>query len=435
MKVSCMNVAALLMTMAVAVGGDGQLALADRLTYPPHQQPYLYYVTTDPLDSDEARESAMTAMRLVLPSVSRQRNLEYCRPVPVQGSNTLYRIDLLALGWDLKHWLPMVARYPYSPTGSKNSIVLRADWLLIQLTDCQESSAYYDLLFGGKPKTRNEAFQRLGINAKASFSQGLVEGQSGVSVSGKRRLSNFPSNQRGTAWLTEDSLATTPNSDPIEYPQGGGKHDGEECIFQIPKLTKDGTPCYLQGYFLANGQGVIVDRAPVDLVVDHLQARKGISEIRNGIGCMVCHPRGLNFPTEDEYREYLESGVELYADYKTKELIDGFFIKVVPQMKRDNEDFAIAVEAACHVEPVVAASSLHAAVYRYDEELTLERCAHEVYMEPAEFELAISQANVNGYKLGARISGLAHKQDITRDSWEDQYFTVRQYAEYWRSLP
>jgi hypothetical protein len=150
---------------------------------------------------------------------------------------------------------------------------------------------------------------------------------------------------------------------------------------------------------------------------------------------MVCHPRGLNFPTEDEYREYLESGVELYANYKTKEQIDGFFVNVERQMRRDNEDFAIAVTSATYVEPVAAASALHSAAYRYDEELSLERCAHEVYMDPDEFRLALSQADVNGYKLGGRVSGLVHRQDITRDSWENQYFTVRQYAEYWRTLP
>lgn len=427
-----------------SVTSDEILAQQDRQNFPTETHGYIYYITTasgHPTlpEGFPEQQQLNTAMRLVMPQMAPfQPVLERCLPVPVPGSDTLFRIDLRDLHWDIKNeagefvWHKVVEGYPYSE--SKIPLVLRADWLLIQLTDSQESSAYYQLVFGKRPKTRDEAFEIFGINTAKEVQRGLIAGESPVAVNKVRRIINFPSKLRGLAYLTEDSLEIAGEKDPLEVPDRSPVHDGEEGIIMIEKhMAKTGLTGNIMVFFLSNGQGEIVDRAPVDLVNDYTKLR-GLTEIRNGSSCFSCHVNGYNPWKSNQFREYLEAGVEAYADYKTQEAVEAFhLIDLEKQLERANEDYALIIEAACGCSTLRAVQAYRQRLKQYDAEMTGKRAAQELGLTFEEFQLALAYAASQKYNLSGRVSGLAHNKKISRDSWEQQFLQVRKMVNQWRA--
>jgi hypothetical protein len=262
---------------------------------------------------------------------------------------------------------------------------------------------------------------------------GMIEGQSGVSKQGVRLIRNL-SALRGYAWGTNDVLALDSDQDPLEQPENDFRHDGEEWIIGLPKIhMATGTRGALQCYFLANGQGLIVDRAPVDLVEDSLQTA-GVAEIRNGISCFGCHRRGLNEPSRNDLRDTIAAGVEAWAGYAEQQAVEQFhFADLAKEIARNNEDFAAIVTLATGVQPEQASTFYREAIRRYGQPLTLERAAFELRCEPNELKLALGLASANGVKLTARLSGLAHGRTCPRAAFETHYMTVKSIVETWEA--
>lgn len=424
-------VAVVLLSAASAVAiTDEAAASLDRQQFPAEQLPYLYYYSTAAIDDAIDRGALDVALKLVVPSMSRQPVLERC--LPQQITPTCYRLNLLDLQWDATAWGELVGRHPYAL--EHLPLVVRADWLLLNLTDAHESDAYYRLLFGGKsPATRDEALKILGVSGDTSLQFGMIEGASGVSVQGVRLIKNLAS-LRGYAWGTNDVLALDSDQDPLEQPENDAIHDGEEWIVGLPKThITSGTRGALQCYFLANGQGGIVDRAPVDLVRDSLETA-GVAEIRNGISCIGCHRHGLNEPSRNDLRDTIAAGVEAWAGYADQQQVEAFhFADLAKEISRNNEDFAAIVKLATGVEPEQASTFYREAIRRYDQPLTLERAAFELRCEPAELKLALGLASANGVKLTARLSGLAHGRTCPREAFETHYNTVKSIVETWKA--
>jgi hypothetical protein len=405
-------------------------ALADRQQFPAADWWRYYYLDTERL-ADDSSWQTNAALAFVIPSMAPQQPvLEHCLPAKV--SETLYRIDLANLGWDVNAWRTLIAANPYHHLD--NALVIRADWLLLQLTDAHENAAYYQLVFGGKaPKTRDEALKILGVNGDAKLQFGLIEGQSGVSVSKVRLVRNL-SAARGYAWGTADVLELDPDQDPLEQPEGDFRHDGEEWIVGCRKLhLATGTTGALQVYFLANGKGEIVDRAPVDLVVDHTKFR-GLQEIRNAGSCIQCHEAGLNRFTRNELRETLTSGVEAWAYYDDQQKLEQFHLADLrKELDRNNEDFAAIMRLAVGCEPYEAIMSYQSAIHAYDQPLDLNAAARELDAQPAELKLALGLASHYGYRLGARLSSLAHGGTVPRRAWEANYLAVQSLWQQWEA--
>jgi hypothetical protein len=419
-------VIAVLLFANLAKGNDAQLAELDRQQFPAEYWPNIYYVTTAPLDEADRDELAI-ALNLMIPSSSRQTILERC--LPFQVGPTLYRLDLANLQWDPHTWQKIVSHHPYSL--SENPLTIRGDWLLLQLADSQESDAYYQLVFGKVPATRDEAFAILGVDPSPSNRFGMIEGKSGVNVNGLRWIENRAI-YRGNAWLTRDSIKLDGQHDMLEQPDGNFKHDGEEAIVGIPKLhLASGTRGVLQVYFLANGQGKIVGRAPVDLVVDHTNFR-GLNEIRNPGSCIQCHETGMNPLKQNEFRLYLESGVEAYADYENQQALEAFHLAdLEKELARNSADYCGMVRLATGVESPKATLAFRVSVNRYDRAVSLERAAGELYTTAQELKAALAWASANGTRLTARLSGLAHGHTISRPAWEEQYLNCRTILANW----
>ena len=413
----------LLVCFQVARGGDRELALADRSQFAPESWPSLYYVS---LEAVAKHEDVATALNLVIPSTSRQVVLERC--LPVQLSATLYRLNLEDLGWSHTTWREIIASHPYSTTA--NPLVLRGDWLLLQLCDTQESKAYYSLLFGTETDREN-ILGSLGVDPSKSRRFGMIEGQSGVNVQGKRWIENRP-RPRGYAWITRDSIRLDNESDMLERPDGSFKHDGEEVIVGLRKVhMATGTQGALQVYFLANGNGKLVTRAPVDLVQDST-AFRGFTEIRAPGSCIQCHENGLNPLKKNELRDYIGSGVDAYANFENQQSLEAFhFADLSKELTRNSEDFQTMVRLATGVEPEEAVKSFRVAVGRYDRPLSLDEAASELRTAPDELKLALAWASAHHLPLSARLAGLAHGKSISRTAWEQAYLVARDIHQQW----
>ena len=410
----------------LATANDGAAAYRDQLTQPPTVR----YITTATASTALDRYQQEVALAFVVASTSRQDNLDYCRPVKL--TETLHRIDLALLKWNEADWSRLVAKYPYHPAGSRNSTMVRADWLILQLTDQTESDAYLRFVFGRVPKDRDDALAILSVDSTPQFRFGLIQANSGVSVAGTRWIENRPIS-RGYAWGTRDSLQLDGDSDPLERPDGGFKHDGEEWICGLPKFDPaTGFRGALQVYFLSNGQGGIVPRAPVDLVRDHREF-SGFAEIRNPGSCIDCHDSGINPIGPNQLAEVIKSGVEAYAKYENYQAIEAFhFSQLDREVTRNNEDFQGAALLACGEPSAEASLYVKQVVEAYDAPVDIEQAGAEVYLAPEELKRALALGSASGYSLGARLSALAHGGTVPREAFEENYVAVRAIAEQWR---
>jgi hypothetical protein len=422
-------IAALLAVIATETG-DVQAALADRATLPAADWPHTYYVSYSSVLAGSDREELIAASRLMIASTSRQVVLERSAPVPV--TETLARIDLRDLRWDSGAWLRLLKRYPYAQ--AHPPLVVRADWLTVQLADANESPAYYELLLGSAPKTRDEWLGALNVDKSADplLRFGLIEEDSGVAKSKVRWLESFPT-LNGYAWGTRDSVEITPDNDPLEHPDGQFAHDGEEWIVGIPKVSLASRERgVLQVYLLSNGRGQRVDKAPVDLVEDGTRFRRR-AEIRNPGSCIQCHGAGLNEPSENGLENFVLAGPQLFALGRDKLAeIEAFHLGRI-QLDQDNDGFGAIVVALTGLDGDKTAVAFRSAVERFDQPLELSDVARELGVAPESAKNAIAHQTGQGKPLAARVAGLAYGRTITREAFEQRYHELRSICDEWEA--
>jgi hypothetical protein len=411
---------------------ESQLAQKDRQNFPAAEWGYLYYLSTAAAPA-ELREPLARTAAFVVASASRAVVVERQLPVRV-GESDLYRIDLRQLEWSWRDWQTVLARYPYSP-GQKLPLVVRADWLVVELTDAFASDSYYRLLYGERniPKTRDDFLKFWQVEDDPAFRFGLIEGRSGVALAGIRWIENRPTANRGYAWGTRDSAEIDANTDPLERPDGSFRHQAEEWIVGIPKWSAAGPRGTLQAYLLANGQGERQDRAPADIVADQTRFR-GLPEIRTCGSCLQCHATGIKGPKENQLRGVIAAGVDLYADRRTQEALERFHLAdVEKEVLRNREDYAAGVQLVTGHSAEENAAAFKRCIDWYERDVTREQAARELGVSPGELRLALGYASARNLPLGARLNALAHDAPLPRSAWEDAYATAYAAVKLWRS--
>lgn len=410
---------ALLMLVA-AVGGsfhqDTVLAAQHRQQYPPEQWYRYRYFSAACVEPGTARQDLVTAFKYTMPGLSTSPVFDACMPVKI--SDTLYQIDVETLGWPKPIVDQVFGAYKYDIRPSV--LTMRMDWFVTEASDCKRSDAYYLLVFGEVPKTRDRALQILGADFDESKRRGYIETNSGVSQSGTRRVENWPIS-RGQLWRTRDVLKLTLESDPIEQLEGDFKHDGEEIIAGIEKHdTNTRTVGLWPVYFLSNGQGNVVDFAPVDLVEDHTRFR-GNAEIVAPGSCIQCHTLGLKFPSIDGFQQLVDAGVQWKpkADIDPEAIKRFYFVNFNTAIRRYNEDFDALCRIACDCDTTAASAAFMRALNRYDAPVTPERVAWDCGIDVKELSAALGWARSVGAALPARVSGAAGGLSVPRDAYED----------------
>lgn len=423
-----------------AAASEESVAFAHRETLPVESRAYVYYVTTEAAPAD-FRDELFAVTSYMMASASRQQVIERCTPIRL--TNTLGWFDLRNLKWDVKHWYDFLAtNYPYGRWSKSKDyekgapLVIRADWLVVALGDASRSDLYYRLLYGDKPpKTRDEFLAFWKVDSDPTFRFGQVEGDSGVAVQKVRWMEFRPiAIPDAFAWGTRDSAEINAETDPLEHLLGDQKHDAEEWIVSMPKVSiTTGKRGHLIACFLNAGDGAKQDKAPVNIVEDHTNVRG--REIINPVSCYVCHTRGINEPTVNEFERYLRLGAEKYSrDPDESERIELFHLGSLDKtIRRNQEDYETAVIATTGMAPEVIAPGIKRVFVDYDSPVTLDDAARELACEADDLKLAIAYYDTHGGKLSGRLAGLAHGLTMPRTRWESEYFTAWLAVQEWEA--
>lgn len=427
-----MQIAAVLLLLAA--NPEAELALADRAKFAPEVQQNLVYLTTSTV-AEEDREKLINVLRFVVPSLSSKPYLADQLPVRVEGTNLL-RLDMSGLGWETSY--PSVLAQHFVPTYRPDlvhakAVPIVADglWFAATMLDPIETGdAQYLLLYNGKPpKTADEFLQRWGIQNDADYLFGTIEGQSGVAVQRVRLIENRPGAKRNYGWLTRDSAEVAGATDPLEALPNKVKFDAQELIAGNPKWNA-GESGMLQVYFLANSKGERQEKAPADVVVDHTGIR-GV-EIRNTLSCVICHVTGINEPTADEFKSYIESGASVsFLKKADQEATDRYLgSDVAKEVKANQQAYSDGIRLCNGLTPPQNAAALVEIVRMFDGEVTLEQAARERYTTPRELQLALADYS-RSYTLTAPLALLAQGKAISRKRWEANIGLTQQVQYKW----
>lgn len=407
-------------------------AHADWSAQPTEEQPYVRYLTLG-ATPEQYLPTWEAALKFQVPSASRAINLDHQVPQRL-GKLPIYRINLRSLQWDYNDWLEVLKKYPYSKT--VNPLIIRGDWLVYALADTRDFDAYYRLLYGGKniPKTDDDFLKFWGVNVKEQLGQsfGWVETKSQVAKQNSRFIEHF--NGRGySVWRTKDVFKVEKESDPLEELEGNFKHNGREFIAQFPKVGY-GIRGAAQAYGLANGDGKVVNEAPVRLVEDYKRTLSQTAIVNNS-SCTTCHEHGMNLPGENGLKAIIKAGVELKTYDKDKqELIEAFHLgDVGKQLGRNNEDYQAFVKACNGLTGPENAEAYRWCLSDYVDEVDMLRASYELYTTEEEFQHALAYASDKGIKVGARLAGLAHGRQVPRPTFEQEYYNAQQYLEAWNA--
>lgn len=405
---------------------DYDAAIADRAQFPVSEHGYLYYLSTSHLEGEQ-QSKCNAILAYVVASSSSQQVIE--KATPVQLQNGLHRVDLRDLQWNWRAWIKLVNRYPYNDRPGTLPLVIRADWLITQLADTSQGTDLYSLLYGDEKINRDQFLKFWGVNTdRRSHFAIIAKGDQSLSpvVARVREVENADTNQRTSAWLTLDAAKLTRETDPLEHPSGGAKHDAEEYIVGMPKVSiLTGDRGMLLAFFLSNAKGERQESAPPNIATDHTSWRRR-GDIRNGAGgsCIGCHTQGLLEPGISELRQYIkgnDAGVDLYVAPKAlQEQVELFRLSSsAKQIARDNEDFAAALKFTNGLDGRANSEAFRSTIDSYDNDVTLQLAARELNTQADELRLAIAYYNQSGGKISARLAGLLDGLPMPRTRWED----------------
>jgi len=292
---------------------------------------------------------------------------ELVRPVPIEATRTVLRIDLRKLGWDKQPFRTVkngkfvgnstinifdlaLLEYPHGMISHKSETYLaivrdflshagqvrpipyvRGDWFASVVT---QPPLYEDFL--QLPRTLKELETMLGVDSKANVDNfkavraGMV--QSGVSRN--NRVVERHETPNGYYWKSFDFKSSVGSqnilADPINF-----DYDGGEMIFSLPNG--------LQGYYVTDAKGNRITEAPTAIVVD---AHASDRTVRNGLSCMRCHDRGMKTfadvvrPTFEKLGNASEAGMnvdsilKLYPEQSKLDVL----------VKKDEDRFMNAME-------------------------------------------------------------------------------------------
>lgn len=364
-------------------------------------------------------------------------------PREVDAEQTMYAVNLAALGWDKNDlWeLEVLGRYPYGLrhdgveqdakmsataqevyklTGSLQPFV-RGDWFVARAS---RPPAYYSLLFHifRLPEKAADLERELGVDVTENLRKSKVvrAGYLTSNISAQNRLVERHAAKYGAYWKSYDFGPNNdrrnllkfplgpPNAFPLRYGDFAFKHDGGEIIFHLPNG--------MQGYFLADGRDTRLDEAPLAIVRDKEKRHSGSEVIVNGLSCMGCHIQGMIDapPAGDAVRQGAEVPDTTIPVKTGKTPLPSALEKVrllYPEKKtfedlliQDRRRFLDAVQQAIGsfgefptIEPISAAAK------PYYEELGLQALATELYLEsPTRLrqKLTEDRSLAIGYQLG-----------------------------------
>jgi serine/threonine-protein kinase len=243
---------------------------------------------------------------------------ELVRPVPIEPTGTVFRVDLRDLGWDARPFVVfkgledqtpsrvnlfdlVLLEYPFAtvPNLAKSDLLgeylgeaglvcpvpyVRGDWFASVAT---QPPLYEDLLRLPRKLAQLEEKVGAGSGPGREARAGFLDARD----PDVRHLVARRPGAHGAYWRTWDLRSRAPLSTLArdELPPAAG-----QMLFRLPNG--------LHGYYLAGADGLHREVAPPEAVADPL-ARDGLA--RNGLSCIRCHDQGVQ-PVRDGARAALE---------------------------------------------------------------------------------------------------------------------------------
>jgi WD40 repeat protein len=378
---------------------------ADLKTIEPRHRKYIRYLTFSNVynasAADKDLETYRHALAKLVNSLSWHSRLTV--PQPVDAAKTLYRIDLRDYQWNAQTWTRILTAYPHyipikgksfrwivNATGTELPYV-RADWFV---ANASRPPLYQDIL--QLPLTDRDLERQLRIDVLQDIQDERVAraGFNGSGIARNNRLLERHDSGYGYYWRSYDFSDNVDQQNLFEHPLGPQQgqnsfvHAGGEIIFSLPNG--------LQGYFVVDGNGRRLDRAPVEIVSDPKRPDK---LVETGISCMSCHVRGLH-PKSDQVRAHVEKNPNAFSkeDVSIVKAIYPPEAKFKQLLDEDIERFCKAVKKTG--TPIDDNEPILALTLRYEGELDLPAAAAELGFKPEDFTTRLSRVPALARTLG-----------------------------------
>lgn len=396
-----------------------RLILADLHGIAPMERRFIRYASLANLVHAGASDADLDVTRVaffkLLNSLSWHPRLHL--PRAIDPGQVLYRIDLRELKWTGRLWDRVLALYPYrlsnttsdlraiaAATGSEVPYV-RADWFI---ATASRAPLYYDLL--DLPTTDRGLERLLQVDAGRDIEELSVlrAGFNGSGVSNNNRLIERHDAAHGAYWKTYDFAANTDKQNLFEHPLGpppAGNafvHAGGEMIYHLPNG--------LLAFFVADGAGRRIDRAPVEIVSDPQRPEKAVEA---GLSCFACHAAGF-IPKADQVRAHVLQNAQAFAreDLETIKAIYAPDARLRGLVAEDSRRYLQALEKLGGKKD--GAEPITAVTLRYEASVDLAAAAAETGLRAADFAERLRRSLTLSRSLGALQ---AKGGSVQRQTW------------------
>jgi hypothetical protein len=373
---------------------------------PSQQRTFFRYFSLANLANAGHSDDDLNPTRLGLAKLLNSLSLHPRLTVPhaIDGTHAVYRIDLRDYKWNARLWEKIVAVYPYRTgnsgadarkcaelTGSEQPYV-RADWFI---ATASRPPLYYDLLQMPATDKGLERFLQLDAAVNIEEQSVLRAGFNGSGVSKNNRLIERHDAAFGAYWKTYDFAENVDKQNLFDRPLGPPParnsfvHNGGEMIFHLPNG--------MLGFFLANGKGQRIERAPVEIVSDPQRPDKNVEA---GLSCFSCHAAGL-VPKADQVRAHVLKNAQAFAkeDVETVKALYPPEAKLRALLDQDSKRYVQALEKLGI--KAGANEQINAVTLRYEAVVDLATAAAEAGMKPAEFGERLGRFTSLSRSLGA----------------------------------
>ena len=394
-----------------------RLIESDLVRAPERDQRFLRYFSLAHLDNAGVTEAELDRQRealvKLLNSLSWRRAIS--KPRTLDATGTVLRIDLRDFDWDEAIWNRIVGAYPYAITRPDQRLILdltgspvayvRVDWFV---ATASVPPLYHEIL--GLPASVTDLERLLDLDTARNLRQEKFVVRAGVRNSGvsrnNRALERHETRQ-GAYWRSYDFTSSTgPQNifeNPLDLHPAGG-----EIIFNLPNG--------MQAYFLANGRGNRLDRAPTEIVFDRNEPDR--SEIVNGRSCMSCHFAGMK-----TFRDDVRNVISGQASLPDRDRALAIYVEQGQLDRLLDEDAArfrhAVTEAGGRIPEDPRSEPVGAVGRRFEAPLGTELAAAELGVQPAAL-----RAGIEG---NTRLSSLGFGQlliengTIKRDLWQEHF--------------
>lgn len=370
--------------------------------------------------SREELELLRAALAKALSSLSWRPWLAELHPVGDEG--VLYRVSLERLGWQRDAWeSTLFEAYPFAvrrdsvdavrlqeATRSRQPM-LRADFLVAEGT---RPALYHALL--RLPANAQSLESLLSVSVADDVREGRVlrAGFNGSGVSQNNRLLERHDARHGAYWRSYDFQSSTGDENLFAHPLGPCGDEGFDCP-RAPFRPAGGEyiftlPNGMLGFFLSDGRGRRLERAPTAIVRD---PKRPDGAVENGQSCLGCHARGFFYKADQVRPAVAHSRLLTWGERAEVERLYAEPLRLQAQVERDNVSFLKALEKLGvdeGVEPVTAVAEA------YRGELSLKRAAAELGLYPEELKAQLA----GGGSRFASLSALANEGGtVKRDAF------------------